>query len=118
MTRAKFAVARLKRKKRIFKMAKGQRGGRSRLLRTATESTKRSLAFAYRGRKQKKREFRRLWITRITAALTLSEISYSKFTNGLKRAKVMLDRKSLAELAISHKAAFNKLVKLAHDNLK
>lgn len=118
MTRAKYAVARHKRKKRILKMAKGQRGGRSRLLRTATESTKRSLSFAYRGRKQKKREFRQLWITRITAALSLSGVSYSKFINGLKKAKVALNRKSLAELAVHHKAAFNRLVKLAQENLK
>jgi large subunit ribosomal protein L20 len=117
MTRAKYAVARHRRKKRIFKMAKGQRGGRSRLLRTATESTKRSLRFAYIDRKRKKREFRKLWISRITAAANASGSSYSKFMNGLKKAKITLNRKVLAELAVNHKVVFSKIAKLAQENL-
>lgn len=118
MTRVTTAVARHKRKKRILKMAKGQRGARSKLLRTAKESAKRALSFAYRDRKQKKRLFRRLWITRITAAVKENDISYSRFINGLKKAKVEIDRKTLSDLAVKHKAAFSKLVKLAKENLE
>jgi large subunit ribosomal protein L20 len=117
MSRAKHAVARHRRKKRILKAAKGQRGGRSRLLRTAKESTRRSLKFSYTDRKLKKREFRRLWIVRIKAAANSCGISYGEFMNGLKKAKVALSRKSLAELAVNHKVVFNKLVKLVQENL-
>lgn len=118
MSRAKYAVARHRRKKRVLKLAKGQRGGRSKLLRTATESTRRSLVFAYRDRKAKKRNFRKLWISRIAAAVRADGMSYSNFINGLKKAKVELDRKILAELAVNHKVVFSKLVKLAQQNLK
>lgn len=117
MTRITYAVARHKRKKRILKMAKGQRGGRSRLLRTAKESTKRSLAFAFGGRKRKKREFRQLWIARLTAAVSLSGMPYSRFINGLKKANIILNRKLLADLAVNHKAVFDKLLKIAQENL-
>lgn len=117
MTRITYAVPRHKRKKRILKMAKGQRGARSRLLRTAKESTKRSLAFAFGGRKRKKREYRQLWISRLTAALSLHGMSYSKFINGLKRSNVVLNRKLLADLAVNHKAAFDKLLKVVQENL-
>ncbi|MFH1856489.1 MAG: 50S ribosomal protein L20 [Candidatus Omnitrophota bacterium] len=117
MTRVTYAVARQRRKKRLFKLAKGQRGGRSCLLRTASESTTRALAYAYIGRKHKKRQFRQLWITRLTAAVSEGGVSYSRFINGLKKAQVILNRKSLAELAVNHKAVFNKLLKLSQENL-
>lgn len=94
-------------------MAKGYVGGRRKLYRTAVDSVQRSLAFAYRDRKVKKREFRKLWIVRINAAVREHEMSYSRFIDGLNKAKVALDRKVLSELAISDPAGFAKVVELA-----
>jgi large subunit ribosomal protein L20 len=94
-------------------MAKGYVGGRRKLYRTAVDSVQRSLVFAYRDRKVKKREFRKLWIVRINAAVREHEMSYSRFIDGLNKAKVALDRKVLSELAISDPAGFAKVVELA-----
>ncbi len=107
------AVPRHKRKKRILKRAKGFRGGRGKLLRTAKETIIRADVFAYRDRKTRKREFRRLWITRISAATRMNDMSYSQFINGLLKAEVSLDRKQLAEIAVSDPQGFTSLVETA-----
>jgi len=106
-----------RRRKKVLKMAKGYRGGRGRLFRTATEAVNRALHYAYRDRRVRKREFRRLWITRINAAARLNGLSYSQFMNGLKRAKVSIDRKILSDLAISDPAGFTKIAQVAKENL-
>lgn len=98
-------------------MAKGFRGGHSKLFRTAADTVDRSLRYAYRDRRQRKRDFRRLWIARINAAARMNKLSYSKFIQGLKRAKIDLDRKVLAELAISDPAGFSKIAELAAQKL-
>ena len=102
-----------RRRKKLLKMAKGYRGGRSKLIRTAADALDKALMYAYRDRKARKRDFRRLWITRINAAARMNDMSYSKFINGLKRAGVDLDRKVLAELAISDPKAFSQIASLA-----
>lgn len=94
-------------------MAKGYRGGKHRLYRTATEAVDRALCFAYRDRRTKKRNFRRLWIARIGAAAKLNGTSYSKLINGLKNADIELDRKVLSNLAIVDPNAFSEVVKVA-----
>ena len=101
------------RRKKVLKLAKGFRGGRSKLYRTAAGTLDRALRYAYRDRKARKRDFRALWITRINAAVRSNNLSYSKFMHGLKQANVALDRKVLAELAISDPAGFGQIVKLA-----
>ena len=106
-----------KRRKKVLKLAKGFRGGHSKLFRTAADTVDRSLKYAYRDRRQRKRDFRRLWIARINAAARMNQLSYSKFIQGLKRAKVDLDRKVLAELAISDPAGFAKIAELAAHKL-
>ena len=113
MPRATRIPATRKRKKKFLKRAKGFWGGRHRLYRTARETVQRALAFATRDRKKKKRVFRGLWIIRINAACRKNGISYSKFTAGLKRAKINLNRKSLAEIAAQDSEAFKQLVDLA-----
>jgi len=113
MPRVKNAVSSRKRRKRILKLAKGYRGARSKLIRIATESVNRALNYAYRDRKAKKRDFRRLWIIRINAAARMNNISYSKLINGLKKANIELDRKVLSELAISDPNGFSEIVALA-----
>ena len=113
MTKVKWAVAARKRRKKVLKRAKGQFGGRSKLHRTAKESVQKGMYYSYRDRKQKKRNFRVLWITRINAACKELNISYSKFMNSLKKAKIDLNRKMLAELAVHDKKAFRELVKSA-----
>ncbi len=105
------------RRKRIFKRAKGFRGGRSKLLRTASESIIRAEAYATRDRKQKKRTFRRLWITRLNAACRMCEISYSKCIEGLKKAKIELNRKVLSELAIKDFDTFKEIAEIAKKNV-
>ncbi|MBU3934078.1 MAG: 50S ribosomal protein L20 [Candidatus Omnitrophica bacterium] len=107
MVRVRYAPARKKKKKRILKQAKGARGARSRLLRTAKETLRRGLYFSYRDRKAKKRNMRRLWIVRINARLKEKGLSYNKFIAGLKAARINLDRKILADLAVNDKAAFD-----------
>lgn len=113
MTRVRHAPARRRRKKKVLKLAKGFRGGRSKLYRTAVESVHRGLYFSYRDRKARKREFRSLWIARINAACRSLGISYSKFLDGLKKCNVGLNRKMLAELAVSDRTSFRELVKMA-----
>ncbi|HYC78209.1 MAG TPA: 50S ribosomal protein L20 [Planctomycetota bacterium] len=104
------AVARRKRHKKTFKAAKGYRGGRGRLLRTAKEAVKRAGAYATRDRRNKKREWRSLFIVRINGACREAGVSYSQFMNGLKRAGVVIDRKQLSDLAVNDPAAFAGLV--------
>ena len=106
-----------RRRKKVLKLAKGFRGGRSKLFRTAADSVDKALMYAYRDRRQRKRDFRRLWIARINAAARMNNLSYSKFMHGLKLAKVDLDRKVLAELAISDPAGFTKIAELATQKL-
>jgi large subunit ribosomal protein L20 len=113
MPRARKAVASRARRKKILKAARGYYGGRSKLYRTAKESVRRGLAYAYAHRRRKKRDFRRLWITRINAASRLYGLSYSLFISGLKKAGVFLDRKILADMAIHDKEGFAKLAELA-----
>jgi len=113
MPKATNAPARRRRRKRILKAAKGYYGARSKRLRTASDAVDRALASAFKDRKRKKREFRRLWITRISAACRMRDISYSRFMNGLKKASVEINRKMLSEIAISDAAAFGQLVQTA-----
>ena len=102
-----------KRRKKILKLAKGYFGAKSKQFRTANEAVMKSLTYAYVGRKLKKRDFRSLWITRISAACAQNGINYSRFINGLKKANISLNRKVLAELAVSDPAAFTSLVEKA-----
>lgn len=117
MPRTTTSVASRRRRKKILKMAKGARGGRSRLYRTAKETVARSLAYATRDRKVKKREFRSLWVIRINAEAKKLGISYNRFINGLKKANIKLDRKILAEIAVADKKAFAELVEVAKSNV-
>ncbi|NQT17379.1 MAG: 50S ribosomal protein L20 [Planctomycetes bacterium] len=109
--------ARLKAKKRLFRRAKGFRGGRGKLLRTVKESVVRAGAYAYRDRRVRKRDFRRLWIVRINAAVRERGLPYSVFIHGLAEAKVELDRKILADLAVNDPQAFDQVVELAKQAL-
>jgi large subunit ribosomal protein L20 len=113
MPRVKRGTAAHKRKKRILRSAKGYYGGRSRLIKTAREAVHRGLQYAYRDRRQRKRQFHRLWIVRINAAAREHGLSYSRFMHGLKTAGVEIDRKVLADLAISDPRAFSELAELA-----
>ena len=108
--RVKTGVVRRRRHKKVLKLARGFYSGRSRHFRKAKEQLERSMVYAFRDRKQKKREFRSLWITRINAACRLNDISYSKFINGLKKAGIELDRKILADMAMNEPAAFTTVV--------
>ncbi len=110
MARVKGAMHTRKRRKKILKLAKGYRGAKSKLFKTANQAVMKSLVYAYRDRKQKKRDFRQLWIARINAAARMNGISYSKFMNGLKKNGIEINRKMLSEIAISDPAAFAKLV--------
>lgn len=110
MARVKGAMHTRKRRKKILKLAKGYRGAKSKLFRTANQAVMKSLVYAYRDRKQKKRDFRKLWIARINAATRMNGMSYSKFMNGLKKNGIEINRKMLAEIAVSDPAAFAKLV--------
>jgi len=106
-----------RRRKKVLKLAKGFRGGRSKLFRTAADAVDKALMYSYRDRRTRKRDFRRLWIVRINAASRLNNLPYSKFIRGLKLAGVELDRKVLAELAISDPAGFAKIANLAAQQL-
>jgi large subunit ribosomal protein L20 len=101
------------RRRKVLKLAKGYRGGRSKLFRTAAGTVDRALRYAYRDRKARKRDFRALWIARINAAVRMHAMSYSKFISGLKKAGIELDRKVLAELAVSDPPGFSQVVQLA-----
>jgi len=102
-----------RRRKKILKIAKGYRGGRSKLFRSAFNAVDKALMYAYRDRKARKRDFRRLWIARINAAARMNSLSYSKFIHGLKLANIEIDRKVLAELAVSDPSGFTKIAELA-----
>jgi large subunit ribosomal protein L20 len=106
-----------RRRKKVLKLARGFRGGRSKLFRTAADAVDKALMYAYRDRRVRKRDFRKLWITRINAAVRMHNLSYSKFIHGLKLAGVELDRKVMAELAISDPAGFAKITDLAAQQL-
>ena len=113
MARIKRAVNAHKKRRKIFKLAKGYWGAKSKQYRAASEQVRRSLRYAYTGRKLRKRDFRRLWIVRINAAARLSGMSYSTFIHGLKKATVNVNRKMLADMAVNDAAGFAQLVELA-----
>ena len=113
MARIKGAMATRKRRKKVLKAAKGYYGGKHRLFKTAKQAVMKSGQYAYIGRKQKKRDFRRLWIARISAAVKPYGMNYSRFMNGLKKTGIEMNRKSLSELAITDAAAFGALVETA-----
>ena len=113
MARVKGALTTRKRRKKILKLAKGYYGAKSKQFRIANQAVMRSLTNAYIGRKQKKRDFRSLWITRISAACKMNDINYSSFINGLNKANIKINRKMLAELAVNDAAGFTTLVKAA-----
>lgn len=113
MARVKGAIMTRKRRKKVLKLAKGYYGAKSKLFKTAKEAVMKSGQYAYIGRKQRKRDFRRLWIARINAAAKMNGMNYSTFMNGLKKAGVTLNRKMLSEIAIADAAAFTALVEKA-----
>jgi large subunit ribosomal protein L20 len=113
MPRVKRGVNARKKKKKILKLAKGYYGARKNLYRIATEAVDRALKFAFRDRRARKRDFRKLWIARINAAARLNNVTYSKLMSGLKKAGIELDRKILAEIAVSDPQAFSKIVSQA-----
>ena len=114
MARVKGALATRKRRKKILKLAKGYWGSKSRHFKMAKQAVMKSGNYAYIGRKQKKRDFRRLWISRINAACRANGTTYSAFMNGLKKARITLNRKMLSEIAIADEAAFKALVEKAN----
>jgi large subunit ribosomal protein L20 len=118
MPRAKRGNKRLERRKKILKLAKGYRGTKSKLYRSAKESVERGLNFAYTGRKLKKRDFRSLWIVRIGAAARLNGLNYSQFMHGLKLAGIELDRKVLADLAVHQPESFQQVAARAKSALE
>ena len=113
MARIKRAVNAHKKRRKVLKLAKGYWGSKSKQYRTASEQVRRSLRYAYEGRKMRKRDFRRLWIIRINAACRLNGMSYSTFINGLKKKNIEVNRKMLADLAVNDAAAFAQLVEIA-----
>ncbi|WP_297392974.1 50S ribosomal protein L20 [uncultured Peptoniphilus sp.] len=116
MARVKRGVNAKKRHNNILKQAKGYFGAKSKLFRIANQAVMKSLNYSYIGRKQRKRDFRKLWITRINAAARINGMSYSKFISGLKKANVNINRKMLSEMAINDPAGFAKLVEVAKGN--
>lgn len=117
MTRVKRGVLKHKKKKKILKLAKGYRGSKSKNYRIAKTQVLRSMKYAYRDRKRRKRDFRRLWIMRINAAVREHGLSYSRFINGLRLAEIDINRKILSEIAISDAKAFSKLVDIAKEKI-
>ncbi len=113
MSRIKRSVNARKRRRKVLKLAKGFFGARSRLLRTATEAVNKAMKYAYRDRRARKREFRQLWIARISAAASINNITYSRLIDGMKKSGVALDRKILAELAVNDPQGFAHVVSLA-----
>lgn len=113
MARIKRSVNALKKRRKVMKLAKGYWGAKSKQYRAASEQVARSLRYAFKGRKLRKRDFRSLWITRINAAARLNGMSYSTFINGLKKHNITANRKILADLAVNDAAAFTKLVEIA-----
>ena len=118
MARIKGGMNAKRKHKKVLKLAKGFRGSRSKQYRVAKQSVMRALTESYRGRKERKRQFRELWITRINAACRLNDISYSKFMFGLKKANITLNRKILADLAVNDPNSFAKLATTAKQNQK
>ncbi len=116
MPRVKGGPKTRQRRKKRLKLAKGQYGAKSRLFRSATESVDKGQAYAYTGRKQRKRNFRQLWVARISAAARQHGLTYSRFMNALKKANVLLDRKVLSEMAIKDMAGFEQLIGLARQH--
>lgn len=117
MPRAKNAAVTKRRHKKVLKLAKGYWGAKSKLYRVANQQVMKSLMYAYRDRRAKKRDFRRLWITRINAAARMNGISYNRFIEGLRKAGIEINRKVLAELAVTDQAAFEQLVQVAKTQL-
>lgn len=117
MPRTKFSVARHKQRKRLMKKVEGYRGARGKLLRQAKETLNRAERYAFRDRKQRKRQFRKLWITRINAAARMRGMRYSELINGLLKSKVALNRKAISEMAIHDAKGFDKLVAMAKSGL-
>ena len=115
MPRVKKGVTAHRRHKKILKLAKGYRGARNRLFKKANETVMKALHYAYRDRRDKKGNFRKLWIARINAAARINDISYSKMMNGLKRAGIKINRKMLADLAVNDAVAFSKLAETAKE---
>ena len=113
MARVKGAMMTRKRRNKILKMAKGYWGSKSKHFKMANQQVMKSLTYAYKGRRLKKRDFRKLWITRISAACKINGMNYSTFMNGLKKSGIAINRKMLAELAVNDKAAFTQLVETA-----
>ncbi|MDK2992881.1 MAG: large subunit ribosomal protein [Clostridiales bacterium] len=117
MARVKSGVTTHRRHKKVLKLAKGYWGGKSKQYKAANEAVMKALAYAYVGRKLRKRDFRRLWIARINAASRMNGLSYSKFINGLKKAGIEINRKMLAEMAVSDSKAFGQLVEVAKQQM-
>ncbi len=117
MSRAKSSVVSRNRHRKILKLAKGYRGAKSKLYRVANQQVMKSLVYAYRDRRVRKRDFRKLWIARINAAARMNGISYSRFMNGLKIAGVDINRKILADMAVNDAPAFGQLVEMAKTKL-
>ena len=117
MSRVKNSVASRARKRKVLKRASGFRGGRSKLIRTAKEAVDKALKHSYRDRRARKRDFRRLWISRINAAARIHNLSYSRFIDGLRKAGVQVNRKMLAELAVRDPNAFAELVRIASQQI-
>lgn len=117
MPRAKSSIVSRNRHRKILKLAKGYRGSKSKLFRVANQQVMKSLVYAYRDRKVRKRDFRRLWITRINAAARMNGISYSRLMNGLKLAGVDINRKLLADIAVNDSQAFGRLVEVAKNKI-
>jgi len=115
--RVKRGIKARRRRNKVLKLAKGFRGGRSKLFRTAADAVDKALMYAYRDRRVRKRDFRRLWIARINAAARMNNLSYSKFIHGLKLADIEIDRKVMAELAISDPSGFAQIATLASQQL-
>jgi len=113
MPRVKKSVSSRKRRKKIIKQAKGYFGARSRLFKTATEAVDRAMRYAYRDRKARKRDFRKLWIARINAAARMNNVSYSRLIDGMNKVGVEIDRKILAELAVNDPMGFSEIVSIA-----
>ena len=112
MSRVNSSVASRNRRKKILKSAKGYWGGKSKLLRTAKDAVRKSMSYSFRDRKVRKRDFRRLWITRIGNAAKKEGFSYSQLMNGLKKANIQINRKILAEMAVHHQQGFSQLTEL------
>ncbi len=116
MPRVKKGVTARNKHKKVIKLAKGYRGSNSKLFRPANQAVLKAMSHAYRGRKLRKRDFRKLWISRINAAARLNGLSYSKFINGLKKAGIQINRKMLSEMAINDASGFAQLIDIAKAN--